>query len=225
MALRLLIVFLVGGSAAAARAQLGIVDNIPGTWIDISNDPKATVLPLGDEGEASFVTTIGNAVIPAGTVWIGNNGGLGVMAKVQELEPVNAPLPADGSWGGARSLLPLWDDIGNDIGQAAALQMDDRIIVQWTGKPLNGGFITMQLQIFDESEATNPIAQFLYLDIDAADAASSATIGFQGGEGLNDVQWSYNQPGAVTNGTVLTLIPEPGSLCAVALGLLGLRRR
>ncbi|HMQ15632.1 MAG TPA: hypothetical protein PKC49_06625 [Phycisphaerae bacterium] len=209
--------------AVGARAQLGIVDDIPGVFIDISNDPRATILVLGDDDEGSFVTSIGNAVIPAGTVWVGNNGGLGVAPINEELEPLNAPLPSDGAWGGARSLLPLWDDIGNDIGQVAVMQQDNRVIVQWTGKPLNDSLITFQVQIFDASEASNPIAQFLYLDIDNADAAASATIGFQAGHTLNDVQWSFNRPGAVTDGTVLTLIPEPG--CLTGLVFLALLRR
>ncbi|MCP4250993.1 MAG: hypothetical protein GY778_28480 [bacterium] len=53
----------------------------------------------------------------------------------------------------------------------------------------------------------------MYADVDfldpALDDGASASIGYQAGGIGNDVSWSYNQSGAVTAGTVLTLMDAP----------------
>ena len=207
----------------SANAQLGFVTDIPGTFVDIAE--TGTDLMIDDEGEAAFVSSIGNRVIPSGRVVVGNNGAIGFEPPSDNLGPSNGAIPNDEVFGGAQALLPLWDDIGNDIGRVSWMEMDNRTIVQWTGRPVNGSFVTFQLQIFDASEATNPLAQFLYQEVDGAGGGNTATIGYQdGGAGFNDVTFSLNQT-SVANGTVLTLVPEPGSAALLASCLLLLRRR
>jgi hypothetical protein len=39
---------------------------------------------------------------------------------------------------------------------------------------------------------------------------ASATVGYQSGGIGNDAEWAYNQPAAVSAGTVLTLVELPG---------------
>ncbi len=68
----------------------------------------------------------------------------------------------------------------------------------------------------------------IYADVEQprADGGGSATIGYQdGGAGFNSVEWSFNTSGAVSNGTVLSLIPEPTSLLLVIIGGLAAGRR
>jgi hypothetical protein len=64
------------------------------------------------------------------------------------------------------------------------------------------------VQIFENASPGH--AQFLYLDVDFQnpdlDEGASATIGYQAGGIGDDTQWSFNTPGSVTAGTVLTLI-------------------
>lgn len=211
--------------ASSALAQVEIVDTIPGQFIDITKDPNAIFLPIGDDDEASITTTIGNSVLPAGTVVVGNNGAIGFNPPDTNVPANNTALPNNALLGGGIALAAMWDDIGNDIGSVTVLEGEDRLIVQWTGRPLNGALITFQVQVFDESEVTNPIAQFLYLDIDAANAAAGATCGFQAGSsGLNDDTWSLNEPGAFGDGTILTLVPEP-AMSVLLIGLIGLAAR
>ena len=96
--------------------------------------------------------------------------------------------------------------------------------LQWDGKQFTDSTdtVTFQLQIFEGVRGGNPIyAQMIYADVEQprADGGGSATIGYQdGGAGFNSVQWSFNLSGAVSNGTVLSLIPEPASLALIAIG-------
>ncbi len=222
--MRGIVLFAVGFCGAGlAFGQLGFVTDVPGQFVDISQ--TGTDLMIDDEGEAAFNTIFGNSVLPAGRLVVGNNGAIGFDPPGDDLAPLNGTIPSDGVFGGGQALLPLWDDIGNDIGRVSWQEFDNRVIVQWSGRPLNGAFTTFQVQIFDESEAGNPLAQFLYGEIDDAGGGDTATIGYQdGGAGFNDSTFSLNQP-SVMDGMILTLVPEPGSAALLAAGLLLLGRR
>lgn len=214
-------------TAAFGQPAVDITSDIPGVFIDI--EETGIDLMLHDDDEAEIFTTIGNAVIPAGRVVVGNNGGLGFDPPDTELASSNGPLPNGSAFGGGQALLPYWDDIGNDIGAALWLEMDDRVIIQWERREVGGISTSFQVQIFDGSEQHNPAFQFLYRDISAAGGGASATIGYQdGGAGFLTDEWSFNVPGAVGDGVVLTATtPEPSSLMLLvsASGLLLGRRR
>jgi hypothetical protein len=52
--------------------------------------------------------------------------------------------------------------------------------------------------------------------------------GSSGANSGNNIEWSFNVPGAVVDGMVLSIVPEPGTFIAIGIGLLGLaisRRR
>ncbi|MDQ2985544.1 MAG: PEP-CTERM sorting domain-containing protein [Armatimonadota bacterium] len=82
--------------------------------------------------------------------------------------------------------------------------------------------------------STGPaFAQFIYDDIQGTgwQGGTSATIGYMDGPSGantgNNMQWSFNTAGSVSNGTVISIIPEPGTFLAIGagLGLLLLRRK
>lgn len=208
----------------AFAGTLSIVDNIPGAFIDISM--TGTPLGLSDNGEAVVMTTISNAVFSSGSVVVANNGGIGYSLADPNLAPDNEPLPSLRAFGGNQALLGFWDDIGNTVGGDVYVEeLADRLVVQWDDKPFAddpAARITFQLQVIDGAiPGPTPYAQFLYADVEGnrAGGGQSATIGYQdGGTGFNTVQWSFNKQFAVLNGTVLSLIPEPGTAALVMIG-------
>ncbi len=211
----------------AAASPIDFVDQIPGTFIDISG--TGTNLHLHGEDEAEITTTIGNGLLPAGRVVVANNGGIAFDPPDTNLPPDNEPLRIDDAFGGGQALFAYWDDIGNDVGGVFFQEQGDVLIVQWQGRSVGLGNeprATFQIQIFAPSEATTPYFQFLYRSINAVGGGASATIGYQdGGAGFNDELWSFNTPGAVADGTVLTVLPEPASLIGLGLAALLSPRR
>ena len=102
-------------AACAWAGQLVIVDDIPGTFMDIT--ASGTILDLGGNDEIVIVTTIGNEIFPSGSVVVANNGGLGfAFPPSNDLPPVNEPIPSTVAFGGGRALLPFWDDIDDKNG-------------------------------------------------------------------------------------------------------------
>ena len=246
----IVLVCAVGFGSTSQGMALSIVDNIPGSFTDISQ--TGTSLGIGDEGEATINTFIGNAVFPSGNVVVGNNGGVGFAPPSTDLAPNNAPIPSAGAFGGGQAALPHWDDVGNDIGNVYWEVIGNTLIFQWDNRsllddpdvpadppdPADPNRVTFQLQIFGGVPLpgpgeTNVFAQFIYRDVNnpMRGGGTSATIGYQdGGRGFNDVQWSFNAPNAVSDGTVLSLVidepvPEPSSLAWLVVGGLTLIRR
>jgi hypothetical protein len=216
--------------AASAPAQLVIVDTEPGIFIDISE--SGIGLGISGDEEAPISTPISNAVFPGGEVWVGNNGALGFGELPDtNLPALNEPIFNNAAFGGGQALCGFWDDIDDTYGDIYYENREDVLIVQWDGKEFadSTDTVTFQLQIFDGVRGGNPIyAQMIYVDVQQprADGGGSATIGYQdGGAGFNSVEWSYNTSGAVSNGTVLSLIPEPASLLLVIIGGLAAGRR
>ena len=177
----------------------------PSLFVDISN--TGTLLSLGDDGSATVTTTIGNALIPAGEVSIGNNGG--VVQGGNQLVPLsNVALPS--GFAGA-ALFPFWDDIDSDDGGVYWQETDvdgvPTLIVQWDQRPHfpNTGSATFQMQLFATGSTA---ARFVYPDIEFGNAAfdfgASATIGYQRDQTEAD-QFSLNNP-SLANGDVVELI-------------------
>jgi len=95
------------GIAANAHAQpLQIVDNLPGAFIDISQT-GGTPLNLGDDEEVGIGTFAGNLVFLAGTVVVGNNGGIGFgNPTISDLTPFNEPIPSGNAFDGGQAASP-----------------------------------------------------------------------------------------------------------------------
>jgi len=101
-------------TSTVASAQLSIATNLPGTFTDISG--TGTSLSLADDASASITTTVGNALLPAGSVAIGSNGAVRFNGSSTALGFTNAALPSTGAFGGNQCLLPFWDDINTQSG-------------------------------------------------------------------------------------------------------------
>jgi hypothetical protein len=195
--------------APRAVAQLTIVTNLPGTFVDIS--ATGTPLSLADDATASVVNTIGNALLPAGSVIIGSNGAVRFQGAGTALGFTNGPIPSTAVFNGDQSLLPFWDDINTVSGTAGQIYWQDTggmFIVQWHDVAFfaAAGQGTARFQLQVPSTGTT-WARFIYPDINQPrpNGGGSATIGYQAGGFGNDVQFSFDTPGAVTNGSVLSL--------------------
>ncbi|MBU0637757.1 MAG: hypothetical protein KKB50_02745 [Planctomycetes bacterium] len=216
--------------AGAAHADtLQWVDYIAGEFTDISGAP---VLNLGGDEVGSVTMTVSNPIFSAGTVWVGNNGGIGFVDPPDDfLTNTNYAIPSNNAFGGGQAVLGLWDNL-DDVGTIHVDETPAALIIQWEDKTFEGSDDTcrFQIKIFDiDGLRPQPIyAQIIYADIEQPRAAGggSATIGYQdGGAGHNDAQWSFDAPGAVSNGTVLTLVPEPGAALLLICGMLAYRQR
>lgn len=207
--------------ASLVSGQLLFVDDLPGEYVDISS--TGFLIPLGDESEAQITTTFGTSLFPAGDVVVGNNGGIAFDPSVINLGPSNAPIPSGEAFGEGHALLAFWDDLGEG-GGVYWQEFDDRLVIQWHNRLIQGteDSVAFQIQIFADDAPDRPLAQFLYSDIQqpGAGGGASATIGYQdGGFGFNAAQWSFNTSDAVVNGQILSLVPSPGSVLLIGLGL------
>jgi hypothetical protein len=227
---------ILGFGVTALAGGLTVVDDIPGVFIDISG--TGTPLDLSGNEEIEVFTLIGNDAFPAGRVIIANNGGIGFDPLIPDLEPGNEPIPSAAAFGGTLAFLPFWDDVGNNIGDVFIEQRPDRLIIQWHDHAFEDSEDTsrFQIQIFPDNLRPGPFdgafnyAQMIYDDIEQprAGGGASATIGYQSVNTFPfpTLQWSFDTPGAVSNGTVLSFIsPEPGTIALVTIGGIALMRR
>lgn len=240
MVRRLLFSALVGVLSAASLGALSFTTSVGGSFTDIST--SGTALGLTDDGEANIAMTISNAVFAAGSIRVGNNGGVGFGLAAGDLSFSNVALPGTGGLSGLfgaspakQTLLPYWDDIDADTGNVYWQESGGVLIVQWNDRPHfsnSADHATFQLKVFNTGGPA--YAQFIYSSIGTSSflGGASATVGYtdgtSGANGGSNLQWSFNTAGAVADGMVVSLVdvvPEPASLAALSLGLLFLKRR
>ena len=198
--------------APAAAAQLSIVTNLPGTFVDIS--ATGTALSLADDAEIDITTTVGNALLPAGTVRVGSNGGARFRGTALDLGITNQTLPNVGAFSlESQSLLPFWDDIDTEGGLWGEIYWQEVagvLIIQWEDTAFFNGSATADRTTFQlQVPSTGTTwARFVYEDVTSVRAAGggSATIGYQSAGWGNDVEFSFNTQGAVNNNDVLSLV-------------------
>jgi hypothetical protein len=177
---------------------------------------------------ASIPIATGNIILPAGNGFVGSNGMLTISSVTTF---TNAAL----SGASVRGYYPFWDDLRSDNagpppGTIYYANLPGVTIVQWNniGTFAGGtGTGTFQIQIFDGSSGV--LAQYIYPDVDfggTGSFAASATIGAVADVANGFAQWSFNTA-SIQNGSVLTILPAPGSLALLGLGglLAGRRRR
>lgn len=152
-------------------------------FIDISGN--GTRLDLADDSWTVIQTTVGNSIIPAGSVVINNNGAI-LAGGSRSLGYSNFPLSSFPT-SFPSSLFAYWDDI--DGGPGAVYYREQSVggiptlIVQWDNRPHFSriGNATFQLQLF----ASGPVyARYAYKDVvfgnTRLDNGASATIGLIG---------------------------------------------
>ena len=195
----------IGQSNGIVAGVQFLASNDPTQFVDISS--TGTSLGLGDDGEATITTTVGNSAFPAGSVTVGNNGGI-IAAASEDLAVTNGSLPST-AW--ETALLPFWDDIDSDTGDVYWEETEvggvDTLIVQWDNRPhfSNVGSSTFQVQVF----ASGPVlARFAYQDVDFGnagfDGGASATIGYQASS-AEAYEYSFNSA-VLSDGDVVDLI-------------------
>ena len=178
--------------------------NHAGAFIDISGTGAA--LGLGDDQTTTITTTVGNALLPAGSVSIGNNGG--VVAGNESLPRTNLTLPY---FGFDNAILPYWDDLeattGDVYWEERQVNGIDTLIVQWDELThFTGGTMTFQLQLFESGPVQ---ARFVYEDVmvpsPSGTGGRSATIGVQ--TDSDTLQFSHNQV-TLSDGDVIDILAK-----------------
>jgi hypothetical protein len=191
-------------------------------FVDIAGVGELLLLD-GDE-EVDIGTFGGNFVFRAGLIVVGQNGGMSFgQVTISDLQAINQEIPSVDAFLGGQAALAFWDDIDDKEGDTYFIELVDdpvlgsRLVVQWNFGNFDGAGSTLRFQvhILPNVEPTGTYAQYFYeIDGPAAAAGGSATIGYQDdGAGFGDLQFSFNLAGAVTDGTVLSLmIPDPADL-------------
>ena len=181
----------------------------PSLFVDIS--ATGTPLNLTANGEATIISTVGNAAFPAGFITIGNDGAVPSGAN-RFVTFGNERLP--GAYFDA-ALIPFWDDLGATSGnvyyEQRVVNGTNTLIVQWDDRPHLGsvGTATFQAQVFE----SGPVAvRYVYQDVDfgdpAFDGGASATVGIQL-DNANYDQVSYNTP-FLSDGDVIDFFVAQG---------------
>jgi extracellular elastinolytic metalloproteinase len=193
----------IGNSSAGLASSR---ESAPASFIDISG--TGTPLNLADDGSAVITTTVGNSLLPAGSVTVSNNGHVRPGA-VSALSFSNVDLTA-----ATTGLFPFWDDIDSDTGNVYWEQRSvggiNTLIIQWHNRPhySNTGSATFQVQVFATG---NTLVRFAYQDVVFENAAwdngASATIGIVSPTGTVQ-QHSFNEINSVIDGDKIDFIAQ-----------------
>ena len=214
----------VAGLTGPASGQVIhlIEDSGPPPFVDIAEIGE--LLPLAGDGEIGVGMFAGNFVLRSGTITVGQNGGISFgQQTLFDLEAINQEIPSLDAFHGGQAALVFWDDIDDKEGDTFYVELVDdpvlgtRVVVQWNYPNFDGAGSTLRFQVhaLPNDQPTGTYAQYFYqIEGPAVNAGASATIGYQDGKsGFADLQFSFNLVGAVTNGTVLSLIiPESADL-------------
>lgn len=200
-------------------------------FVDISTTGGTQIIGVGDDTTHAITTTIGNAMFPAGSVTIGNNGVASAIAPASGPFtnydiPTGTAVPTGLTAAAQGILLPHWDDLypassGTSIWWQEAAGV---LIIMWKDENhyadlTAGAGITFQVQVFDGAAGScTPIIQYLYSDTVFGgaqalnDNGASATIGYAKGSNpaTNNAKWSFDTVGSVSAGLCLTIIEGSG---------------
>jgi hypothetical protein len=198
-------------AATSALADVGVRADLPGQYVDITQ--VGTRYNLGDDGVVSITTSVGNRLIPAGSHLVSNNGAVS-LNNGNGTGFTNQPIPTANLANGAQALAVYWDDLftySRPKGQEDGVfvhQTEDVLYITWRlGHISAGGQGLIQLQVF----AKGPVlAQMVYPDVNFDNGTynngASATVGYQGAGVGNDAMYSFNAPGSIPNGAVLSIV-------------------
>ena len=200
---------------ALGQALYFIEDPAPPPFVDIAG--VGELLHVAGDGEVDIGTFAGNFVFLTGLIVVGQNGGMAFgQATVTNLEAINQQIPSVDAFLGGQAALAFWDDIDDKEGDTYFVELVDhpvlgtRLVVQWNHGNFDGAGSTLKFQVhvLPNDQPTGTYAQYFYkIEGPATAAGASATIGYQDGDaGFGYLQFSYDLAGAVTDGTVLSLV-------------------
>lgn len=192
----------------------------PSLFVDISTTGTSLVMDDGFYGRRAFVnTTVGNDLLPAGTITVAIDGVI-VEGFRDIYLGANQTIPDSFYLGPTAALAPYWALLGANTGGGignGAVYVEERLvdgietlIVQWEDVPAwhNLGAGTFQVQVF----ASGPVkSRFVYQDVTFGDpnvdGGRTASIGLQL-DGTTGYQFSYRTP-SVTAGDVIDFLDLP----------------
>jgi hypothetical protein len=233
-ATRMISVLVLCALSASLGAQNSIVNNVPAVigFVDLSTNGGTQLTGVGPDSEHNIVTTIGNPLCPAGNVRISNNGVVipgitaGEIGGGNVAFPTSFPFFLPLSIPALPAILVYWDDLHTPTGItfipfAQIWWKEDAVVlyIMWKGEYhfgglANGQTITFELQVFGSPGFEKPWIQMLYPDttfggtMAANNHGLSATVGYLGGGGFQNVAgWSFNTA-SVPDGTVLSIRPH-----------------
>lgn len=233
---------------AGASSAFGAVTIVPGTgtYSSIVGMPGTTAIAgVSDDSEHNITSTVGNLSFAAGQMTIGNNGvvlfgtpGLLGIGFTNNPIPAGNGAPSGISTPYSSGLAVLWDDHFPTAGQGGNTihwREDPGVLtIEWLNEDhfsaQGTGTVTFQLQVFSSGPVLARMfyPDMLYVDGAAVNNGSSATVGFLGGSTPDaNFQYTHNTVNALPSGTVLDVIPAPGTAALLGLGglLVGRRRR
>jgi hypothetical protein len=212
-----ILVFAACVLATCASAQVVIA---PGAcaFVEIAGTGTA-LLGVGDDTAATFTSTIGNDLFPAGTVTVASNGyavSPGTSSAFSTFGNVaigpastGATTVGNGATATSKVLCPFWDDLYAVAATSGTTcywqELGGVLYIEWknighfaTSPDLGGPAITFQIQIFPGTCLTGNQICYVYADSvfggaqAANDNGASATVGYIDGTVLNNNQWSFN---------------------------------
>src|SRR5262245_55145051 len=95
------------GLVSLVRADVRIVSNLPGAYVDITD--VGTRLVLADDGSQTLLTSIGNSLLPPGAIRISNNGVV-AWGSINIPAVTNTAIPDVSLCNGTQTLAVYWDD-------------------------------------------------------------------------------------------------------------------
>ncbi len=208
--------------SSGAHAQYVIVNDVQGTFVDISGTGTALSFANLDDGTAAFTSTVTNALVSNPNLYACTNGTISDTDTFTAYG--NTALPALGP---TLALFPFWDDLYLNPPGAVYVQsiVQGGInvqIIQWNQvmsypcctNPVG----TFEVKIFDSGPT---LVQFLYADVAFAGSSNgngngaSATIGAQWSGGFS--QYSSNFA-SIQSGSVLSFVADGTGGCCLPSG-------
>ena len=241
-ATRMISVLVLCALSASLGAQNTIVNNVLPVigFVDLSTNGGTQITSVAPDSEHNIVTTIGNPLCPAGNVRISNNGVVIPGITAGDIGGTNSAFPTFfpfiTSFPGLPAILVYWDALTTPTGitfvpfaQIWWKEDDGVLYIMWKGEYHLGGIgtgltITFELQVFGSPGFEKPWIQMLYPDTTfggsqaANNHGASATVGYLGGGGFQNIAaWSFNTA-SVPDGTVLSIFPHMSLAMSSPLG-------
>lgn len=198
------------GLAPVAQAQEPFVERIPNAYRDLTRSQQATTLPLTGDDEG-LLLEVGFPFVYFGQTY--TQVGVtteGYLTFGVAVNPANEPIPSDTPPDAV--IAPFWDDLDLRPSPGAKILIERwgvagsrALTVQWQEVALKAdpaARLSFQVVLFEGTNAVHLLYGAM-LNGDGTSgigraSGSSATIGFEAGDGRRGVQVAFEQAGVVT---------------------------